>query len=61
MSTLTYSELVDRIVVDAKTSNRALSIAVEALMEIALHRESHEGRIAIEVLQLMRQVVSDES
>lgn len=48
----------DMILAHARKSNEALNIALEALMAIGLHRESHEGQAAIEAMRRIRGVMA---
>jgi hypothetical protein len=48
-----------RVIANARKSNEALNIALEALMAIGLHRESHEGQVAIEAMRRIRGVMAE--
>lgn len=55
VSTLTDTE--QNVIDNARMSNKALEIALEALLAIGLHRESLEGRRAIEAVRKIRTVM----
>lgn len=57
--TLTPRPLVDTVIDNAKTSQKALEIAVEALLAIGLNRDTLDGRRAIEALRRIRSVMTD--
>jgi len=52
-------ELEARVLSNAHKANEALNLALEALMAIGLHRESFEGRRAIEALRRIRGVMAE--
>jgi hypothetical protein len=53
------TEAEDNVLANARMSHKVLEIAVEALIAIALHRESLEGRAAIRAIRQIREVMTD--